>query len=90
MNPTDSEPRSPIEIAGIRDAIARLEITLAHQQRTTDQLNEIVTEQNRELFTLGRCVDRLTRQVNELRQSGSVPRTMGESMDAVDEKPPHY
>jgi uncharacterized coiled-coil protein SlyX len=67
--------------------IERLEMELAHQQRVTEQLNEVVTEQTKELLRLSRAFDRLTKQVVELRKqpAGNEP-----SPTLEDEKPPHY
>lgn len=67
--------------------IEKLEIELVHQQRVTEQLNEVVTEQTKELLRLGRAFDRLSKQIVELRKQptgNQTPPTL------EDEKPPHY
>lgn len=67
--------------------IEKLEIEWVHQQRVTEQLNEVVTEQTKELLRLGRAFDRLSKQIVELRKQptgNETPPTL------EDEKPPHY
>ncbi len=67
--------------------IEKLEFELVHQQRTTEQLNEIVVEQTRELMRLQRAIDRLAKQLDDVRKAPSdslPPPTLEE------EKPPHY
>lgn len=67
--------------------IEKLEIELAHQQRVTEQLNEVVTEQTRQLMRLARSVEQLTKQVVELRKR---PDASEPTPTLEDEKPPHY
>ena len=67
--------------------IEKLEIELAHQQRVTEQLNEVVTEQTRQLMRLARSVEQLTKQVVELRKR---PDASEPAPTLEDEKPPHY
>ncbi len=67
--------------------IDSLEIELAHNQRTVEQLNQVVTAQSQELLKLSRVIDRLDKQLSELRRrpdSSIGPPTLEE------EKPPHY
>ncbi|QDS91954.1 hypothetical protein FF011L_06900 [Roseimaritima multifibrata] len=64
--------------------ITELEMQLAHQQRISEQLNEVLTTQSMEVIKLTRVVQRLENQFRELRET---PR--GET-DMLDEKPPHY
>lgn len=67
--------------------LEKLEIELVHQQRVTEQLNEVVTEQTKELMKLRRALELLTKQFVELRkrpQGNETPPTLEE------EKPPHY
>jgi uncharacterized coiled-coil protein SlyX len=73
-----SEPNARIE---------KLEIELAHQQRVTEQLNEVVTEQTKELLRLARSVAQLSKQVVELRKR---PDSSEPAPTLEDEKPPHY
>jgi len=68
------------------DRIERLEFELAHQQRITEQLNEVVTEQNRQLFRIGRDLDQLKKQITDLKQRP----TSDPAPTLEDEKPPHY
>lgn len=67
--------------------LEKLEIELVHQQRVTEQLNEVVTEQTKELLRLGRAFDRLSKQVVELRKQPTAAET---PPSLEDEKPPHY
>lgn len=67
--------------------IDKLEFELVHQQRISEQLNETVTEQSKELLRLGRVVERITRQFAELRKS---PNTAEPTPTLEEEKPPHY
>ncbi|WP_068139912.1 SlyX family protein [Roseimaritima ulvae] len=66
------------------DRITELEIQLAHQQRITEQLNEVLTEQNKVIDGLTRRLQALDNQVRQLRE-----RPQAEP-DMLDEKPPHY
>ena len=68
------------------ERLERLEVELAHQQRTTDQLNEVVSEQAVELLRLERAVKRAAKQIDELR----TKTDKAEPTDLADEKPPHY
>jgi len=63
--------------------IVRLEEKLAHQQRSYDELNDVVLQQQAEL-------DRMRKEVQSFRQllQGLLDRGQGE--DIPHEKPPHY
>lgn len=74
-------------LSELQKRIDKLEFELVHQQRITEQLNETVTEQTKELLHLGRVVDRLARQFADLRKS---PGTTEPAPTLEDEKPPHY
>lgn len=67
--------------------IEKLEVTLAHQQRLIEQLNEVVTEQTKQMLRMGRTLDQLTKQVVELRKR---PALTEPQPTLEDEKPPHY
>jgi uncharacterized coiled-coil protein SlyX len=67
--------------------IEKLEVALAHQQRLIEQLNEVVTEQTKEMLRMGRTLDQLTKQVVELRKR---PTSTEPQPTLEDEKPPHY
>ncbi len=68
------------------ERLERLEMELAHQQRTTDQLNEVLSEQSVELLRLQRTTQQLSRQLEEMRTKTEKPQPV----DLADEKPPHY
>jgi uncharacterized coiled-coil protein SlyX len=68
------------------ERLDRLEMELTHQQRTTDQLNDVVTEQSMELLRLQRALAQAAKQIQEMRAKAEK----SEPVDLVDEKPPHY
>ncbi len=68
------------------ERIERLEMEVAHQQRTLDQLNEVVIEQSVDLLRLQRTLEQLAKQLEEL----TTPPVGAEPLDLVEEKPPHY
>lgn len=73
------------QTANLQQRVTELEISLAHQQRLCEQLNEVVTEQTRKLMHLERLIPRLEEQLRELqnwRKSAQEP--------LPDERPPHY
>mgnify|MGYP003692603647 CR=1 FL=1 len=57
-----------------------LETKLAFAEHLLDQLNEVVTEQNRRISALVEKVNRLERQAT----------SQGSAADASFQKPPHY
>lgn len=69
-----------------KDRLTELESHLAHLQRFTEQLNEVVTEQAGQLVILRRTVTRLESQIKDLRERPQA----SEGADLFDEKPPHY
>jgi len=69
------------------ERIDRLEMELAHQQRTTDQLNEVVSTQSLDILRLQRAIERLAKQLEEM---GMQTEDAEEPLDLADEKPPHY
>lgn len=69
-----------------RDAdnrITELELLVTHLQRDLDALNSVVLEQQKQLDRLGKSLDKLDHQVEDMLDGG-------ESRDLLAEKPPHY
>jgi SlyX protein len=62
--------------------IEALEIRVAHQDRTIEELNETITAQWKEIETLTRQIARLGDQLQEVRETAGAA---GEP-----EPPPHY
>ena len=62
----------------------RLEESLAHLTRVTDELSEVIARQDAEIATLTRRVEMLMRNAAEqqLDASGTIP--------LADQRPPHY
>jgi len=60
-----------------------LEMRVAFQERTIEDLNEAIARQWKEIDALGRKVARLEEQIQDLRASAAAP---GES----EPPPPHY
>jgi len=69
------------------ERVERLEMELAHQQRVTDQLNEVVSIQSLDILRLQRVNEQLIKQIEELRIGGDSEET---EVSLEDEKPPHY
>jgi len=69
------------------ERIDRLEMELAHQQRMTDQLNEVVSTQSLDILRLQRAIEQLVKQLEEM---GMQTEDDEEPLDLADEKPPHY
>ncbi len=69
------------------ERVERLEMEVAHQQRVTDQLNEVVSIQSLDILRLQRVNDQLMKQIEELRLGNNGAE---EAIDLEDEKPPHY
>lgn len=66
--------------------IENLEVTVAHLQRLNEQLNEVVTQLSLDAEQSRRRVKELETLVKDLKEKQSS----GESIDPLDEKPPHY
>ncbi len=64
--------------------VIELEVQLAHTQREVEQLNEVVTEQARQLDRVVRLVRRFAEKLD------SFNTKIEEKRDLLDEKPPHY
>ena len=64
--------------------VTELEIQLAHTQREVEQLNEVVTEQSRQLDRVMRLVKRFEEKLDDFKYK------IEEKRDLLDEKPPHY
>ncbi len=63
--------------------ITELELLVTHLQRDLDALNSVVVEQQKQLDRLGKSLDKLDHQVEDMLDGG-------ESRDLLTEKPPHY
>ena len=72
---------SPIE-----KRLQALEINVAHLQRLNEQLNEVLTQQSFEAEKVARRLERLETQVKDFKEK----QRAGETLDPLDEKPPHY
>ena len=70
----------------IEQRLQTLELNVAHLQRLNEQLNEVVTQQAFEADKAARRIVQLENQVKEFKEK----RQAGESLDPLDEKPPHY
>jgi SlyX protein len=64
--------------------ITELEIQLAHLQRLFEQLNDVVTQQAGRVDKIAAAQKKLEEKINQTRVGES------ESVDPLDEKPPHY
>jgi SlyX protein len=70
----------------LRDALARietLEVRAAHQDRTIEDLNKVVTDQWKQIDRLARQVDQMAERLQ--RVEDSTPAS-----DAPEPPPPHY
>jgi SlyX protein len=65
------------------DRFVDIEIKLAHQEDTVEQLNQVVYEQSRRIDQLEAMVSQLAEHIRNTAQSGPNPGAGGE-------KPPHY
>ncbi|MDB4679024.1 SlyX family protein [bacterium] len=66
------------------DRITKLEIQLAHTQRLVEQLNEVITEQGKNLDRINRVIVRFEQKLDDFKYKVEDKR------DLLDEKPPHY
>ena len=64
--------------------LTELEVQLAHTQRVVEQLNEVVTEQSRQLDQVLRVLKRFEDKLDDFKYQ------IDEKRDPLDEKPPHY
>jgi uncharacterized coiled-coil protein SlyX len=76
---TESQP-DPVLSARLTE----LEILLTLQQRTVQELNQVVIEMGARQDKLEKRIERLLVEIDSVRQSDSEPR------DLAAEKPPHY
>ena len=65
--------------------LEELEISVAHQQRLLEQLNEVLVTHSQAMLKLEKTIPKLEAEIKELRQ---VAASKTESLP--DEKPPHY
>ncbi|SRR6056297_1036289 len=79
----DLYPRSP-QVPDDAERLIELEIQLTHQQRITEQLSQVLTEQARQMDSLQRRLHGLENRLKQLRDRSREER------DLLDEKPPHY
>ncbi len=64
--------------------VCELETQIAHIQRLYDQLNEVVTDQSKDIDRMRRQISALQSQIKEIKEK-PLP-----AADPLDEKPPHY
>ena len=69
----------------LESRVTELEMSLAHQQRLCEQLNDVVTSQTRQLIALEKLVPSLQQQLKELKFA-----LKGDQPSPHDERPPHY
>lgn len=71
----------------LEERVERLEMELGHQQRTNERLNQSMAEQSLEILRMGRAIEQLVQQIEEMgietQDDDAVP-------EIGDEKPPHY
>ncbi len=65
------------------DRIINLEIKFAHQDDFLDQLNKIVTSQQK-------TIERLEKEVLDLKRNMNPGNTVDSNRSLNDDKPPHY
>lgn len=68
------------------DRLTKIESDLAHLSKLFDDLNQVVTQQNKEIFEQGRTIKRLKDEMKTLKEKP----TAAENFSIEDEKPPHY
>lgn len=81
---SDRTNETPPDNSVLEERIVALEIQLAHQQRTCEQLNEVVVENTTTIMRMQNQLVRLENLLRDLRQGPPEQR------DPVAEKPPHY
>lgn len=62
------------------EKLTEIEMTLAHQEQTIQELSDIVTSQWKEIETLKRRLDKTLAKIEQL-EEGDTP---------ANQKPPHY
>ncbi len=68
----------------LHQRLIEVEMQLAHQQRLTEQLDEVIRQQDKRLHTVMQRLSKLSDQVLEIQE---VPF---EQRKPEEEKPPHY
>lgn len=63
-----------------------LEVRVAYQEQTIEELNQALVQQEMALQKLERVCAELVRRVDNMRASGET----GSNPSAEDERPPHY
>ncbi|HYW81482.1 MAG TPA: SlyX family protein [Thermoguttaceae bacterium] len=64
--------------------VTELEELSTHQERTVQQLNEVILQQERRLTETEAALKRVAEKVDTFSTSGDTPRSL------EDERPPHY
>ncbi len=84
--PTESSiPAPDSEVGQLRNRLVALEEQFMHEQRTVEQLNQVVTEQQTRLERLEAALTRMTLRIDAVRAAVETgPRSPEE------ERPPHY
>lgn len=72
----------------LEERVERLEMELAHQQRTTDRLGEVIAQQSLEMLRMHRTVEKVCKQLEEL--TLAVHHREETRRDITEDKPPHY
>jgi SlyX protein len=69
------------------DRLISIEIKIAYQEDTIAQLNDIVCKQQNQIDALENLTQQLLGRVRDLSDTASQS---GNTLSAVDERPPHY
>ncbi len=72
--------------ATVQERLTELEVKLAYQEQTIEDLNQALVTQEMALQKLERVCAELVRRVDSMRAAGEA----GASPSAEDERPPHY
>ena len=64
--------------------LEQLEVLYSEQEYLVQTLNETVAQQEKEILRLSRSVERISAQLLSLKNS------LGDEIDPLAEKPPHY
>ncbi len=74
------------------DKIIDIETTLAHHEQKIDELNEVITDQWKEIDALKRALDRAIDKIDQIEFDNKSED--GENLSSIDlarqDKPPHY
>ncbi|MFN5768267.1 MAG: SlyX family protein [Pirellulaceae bacterium] len=78
------EGKEPIDVK-MAERLTKLEILVAHQQKTLETMNEVVVDHTTAMLKIERLLARIENTVREMRREATE-----RSRDPRDEKPPHY